>query len=305
MDDGNRWRKAPSPAETRLGWIGVGVMGLAMAARLADAGYSIAIYARTPSKAAPLLHRHPSLVRLAASPADAARSSDVLFTMVGHPSDVRAVVLGDGGALSSLSPGGILVDCTSSSPALAREIAAAARAAGRWAVDAPVSGGDVGAREGRLAILAGGERAAVEWLRPVFGELGWATYMGPAGSGQICKIGNQIAGAANLVGLSEAAVFAEAAGLDVGRFVAAVGGGAAGTKVMELFGRRMVEGDFQPGGMAVYMVKDLGMAVDGGGVALPGAAMNKELFQAMVSNGDGKLGIQGVISVIKRLNGKC
>ncbi|XP_020105574.1 uncharacterized protein LOC109722101 [Ananas comosus] len=244
--------------------------------------------------------------------------------MVGHPADVRAALLDPAsGALAALPRGGVLVDCTSSDPALARAVAAAARAKGCWAVDAPVSGGDVGAREGTLAILAGGDERVVAWLAPLLGRLGRATWMGAPGTGQSAKIANQIAVAGAVVGAAEAASFARAAGLDAATFMEAVGAGAAGSRVAEIFGRRMVERDFASGGFVEYMVKDLGMALGrgveeaeeeeedddddakekGAVVVLPGAALFQKLFLGMVANGDGKLGMQGVITVIERMNG--
>lgn len=284
-------------------------MGAAMATRLLSAGYSVTVYARTPSKAQPL----QSLgAQLADFPFHLAQLCDVVFTMVGHPQDVRSNVLHpETGILSGISPNSVTVDMTSSHPALAREIFTAARAKNCWSVDAPVSGGDIGAREGKLAILAGGDASVVEWLAPLFDILGKATYVGPAGSGQSCKIANQIVVGGNLLGLSEGLVFAEQAGLDVRQFMEAVRGGAAGSMVMELFGERMIGRDFRPGGFAEYMVKDLGMGVDvveesedERVVVLPGAALCKQLYSGMVANGDGKLGTQGLITAIERLNGK-
>lgn len=231
--------------------------------------------------------------------------------MVGHPPDVRQIVLEKDGVLAGLNPNCATVDMTSSHPALAREIFAAARGRNCWAVDAPVSGGDVGAREGKLAIFAGGDRGIVEWLSPLFEIMGKVTYVGEAGCGQSCKIANQIVVGANLIGLSEGLVFAERAGLDKRQFLEAVRGGAAGSMAMELFGERMIDRDFRPGGFAEYMVKDLGMGVDvveegddGRVVVLPGAALCKQLFSGMVANGDGKFGTQGLIRVIERINGK-
>lgn len=280
-----------------------------MASRILSAGYSLTIYARTPSKAHPLQSQG---AQLADSPFQLAQLSDVVFTMVGHPSDVRSNVLDpETGLLWGLRPNSVSVDMTSSDPALAREIFNAARAKDCWTVDAPVSGGDIGAREGKLAILAGGDASVVEWLAPLFDVLGKVTYVGPAGSGQNCKIANQIVVGGNLLGLSEGLVFAQRAGLDVRQFMEAVRGGAAGSMVMELFGERIIGRDFRPGGFAEYMVKDLGMGVDvveeneeGRVAVLPGAALCKQLFSAMVANGDGKLGGQGLITVIERLNGK-
>ncbi|KDP38870.1 hypothetical protein JCGZ_05027 [Jatropha curcas] len=302
--------KPISPTETRIGWIGIGIMGAAMASRLLSAGYTVTVYARNPSKASPLQAKG---AHLANSPYDVAKCSDIVFTMVGHPSDVRSIVLGSQGKgiIEGLNPGGVIVDATSSHPALAREIFDAARAKGCWAVDSPVSGGDIGARDGKLAILAGGDEGVVNWLSPLFGLLGKFTYMGPAGCGQHCKIANQIVVGANLLGLSEGLVFAEKAGLDMKKWIDAVRGGAAGSMVMDLFGERMIGRDFRPGGFAEYMVKDMGMGVDvveeredEKVPVLPGAALGKHLFAGMVANGDGHLGTQGLITVIERLNGK-
>lgn len=307
------------PGHTRIGWIGSGIMGAPMAARLLSAGYNLTIYVRTPSKAAPLLLLGATL---ATSPADAARSADVVFTVVSRTSDVRSVLLHpSSGALASLPTGGVLVDCTTCDPALAREVAGAARARGCWSVDAPVSGADVGAREGRLAIFAGGEEALVQWLAPLFDLLGRATWLGPAGSGQSAKLANQIVGAGSILGLSEAALFAERAGLGVAEFVEAVRGGAAGTagsNILEIFGERVARRDFAPGGFAEYFVKDLGMALEdaaekaGAGeqgtksvaAALPGTALCRQLYLGMIANGDHKMGLHGLITVLERMNGK-
>ncbi|KAB2620415.1 3-hydroxyisobutyrate dehydrogenase-like 3 [Pyrus ussuriensis x Pyrus communis] len=272
-----------TPAQTQIGWIGIGLMGAAMASRLLSAGYSLTIYARTPSKALSLQSQ-------------VAKSCDVVFTIVGHPPDVRQVILETKGVLSGLNPNGVTVDMTTNLPSMAREISAAARARDCWAVDAPVSGADVGAREGKLGIFAGGDAGVVKWLTPLFDIMGNVTYMGEAGCGQSCKIGNNIVGGR--------------AGLDLKQFLEAVRGGAAGSTLMELFGEKMIERDMRPGGFAEYLVKDLGMGVDvveeeedGRVVVLPGAALSKQMYSAMVANGDGKLGIHGVISVIDRLNG--
>lgn len=282
-------------------------MGAAMASRLLAAGYSLTVYARNPSKALTLQSQG---AQLADSPVSLARQSDVVFTMLGHPSDVRQIVLGPNGLLSGLNPGGVLVDTTSSHPGLAREIYAAAREKNCWSVDSPVSGGDIGARDGKLAILAGGDSGVVEWLTPLYNVMGKGTYVGAPGCGMSCKIANQMIVAANMLGLSEGLVFAERAGLDKQQWMDAVRGGSAGSKAMELFGGRMIERDFRPGGYAEYMVKDLGMGVDiveeedERVAVLPGAALNKQLFEVMVANGDGKLGAQGFISVIEKMNGR-
>lgn len=285
-------------------------MGAAMASRLLSAGYSLTLFARNPSKALPLQSKGARLVN---SPYEVAKCSDIVYTMVGHPSDVRSIVLESQGQgiLAGLNPGGVIVDTTTSDPSLAREIFVAARKKGCWSVDSPVSGGDIGARDGKLAIFAGGEEGVVSWLAPLFEVLGKVTYMGPAGCGQSCKIANQVVVGANLLGLSEGLVFAEKAGLDVRQFMDAVRGGAAGSMAMELYGERMIGRDFRPGGFAEYMVKDMGMGVnfvegseDEKVAVLPGASLGKQLFVGMVANGDGHLGTQGLITVVERLNGK-
>ena len=283
-------------------------MGAAMASRLLSAGYSVTIYARNPSKSLPLQSQG---AHLANSLAEVAQSCDVVFTMLGHPIDVRSIVLDANGVLSGLSPNSVTVDMTSSHPDLAREIFTVARAKGCWSVDAPVSGGDIGARDGKLAIFAAGGREVVKWLEPLFEIMGKATYMGQAGCGQSCKIANQITIGANLIGLSEGLVFAERAGIDVKQLMDAIRSGAAGSNALELFGERMIQKDFRPGGFVEYMVKDLGMGVDvvekgedDKVVVLPGASLCKQLFSSMVANGNGKLGTQGIISVIERINGK-
>lgn len=282
-------------------------MGASMASHILAAGYTVTVYARTPSKASDLTSKGADL---ASSPQDLAKKSDIVFTMVGNPQDVRQIVLEKDGILSGLNPGSVIVDTTSSSPALAREIFSRCRDKDCWSVDAPVSGGDIGARDGKLAIFPGGDEKVVEWLSPVFGLMGKPTYMGAAGCGQSCKIGNQIVVGANLLGLSEGFVFAEKAGVDLGDFVGAVRGGAAGSMAMELWGERVIGRDFRPGGFAEYMVKDLGMGVDvveeeedKRVVVLPGAALSKQMFAAMVANGDGKMGSQGMITVVERING--
>ncbi|KAL1828344.1 hypothetical protein ACET3Z_006756 [Daucus carota] len=297
------------PAQTRVGWIGIGVMGSAMAGRLLAAGYPLTVYSRTPSKSLSLQSQG---AHLAHSLSDLAKASDVIFTMVGHPSDVRQVVLEKAtGLLPHLNSHTVLVDHTSSHPLLAKEICIAVKERNCYSVDAPVSGGDIGAREGKLAIFAGGEESVVEWLSPLFEVMGRVTYVGSSGNGQSCKIANQIVVGGNLLGLSEGLVFAERAGVDKREFLEAVKSGAAGSMVMELFGERMIARDFKAGGFVEYMVKDLGMGVDVVDgqqsqkvVVLPGAALCKQLFSSMVANGDGKLGTQGLITVIERINGK-
>ncbi|EOA33908.1 hypothetical protein CARUB_v10021401mg [Capsella rubella] len=291
--------KLMDPSKTRIGWIGIGIMGSAMVSHILAAGYVVTVYARDHRKSKDLQIKG---ARTANSPKELAEVSDVVFTMVGNANDVRSLLLGEDGVLSGLKPGGVTVDMTSSKPALAREIHEEARRKDCWAVDAPVSGGDAGAREGKLTMFAGGDSKIVEWLYPVMENMGIVRYMGGAGSGQSCKIGNQICAGGNLVGLAEGIVFAEKAGLDPVKWLQAVKDGAAGSAVMRLFGEMMIKRDYKATGFAEYIVKDLGMAAEAE-AALPGAALSKQFFSGMVANGDGKSGIQGVVSVSRRLNG--
>ncbi|XP_020266361.1 probable 3-hydroxyisobutyrate dehydrogenase-like 3, mitochondrial, partial [Asparagus officinalis] len=173
------------------------------------------------------------------------------------------------------------------------------------AVDAPVSGGDIGARDGTLAIFAGAhEESIIQRLSPLFNILGKVTYMGPPGSGQNAKIANQIAISGSIVGLSEALLFAKTAGLDEKGFLDAIREGAAGSKATDLFGERIINRELGPGGFAEYLVKDLGMALDGAELALPGTALFQQLYLGMVANGDGKLGSHAVVTALERINGK-
>ncbi|GMH25681.1 hypothetical protein Nepgr_027524 [Nepenthes gracilis] len=285
-------------------------MGGAMASRLLSAGYSLTIYARNASKAQPFLSQG---AHLADSPATVAHACDIVFTMLGRAKDVRETVLsGNDCILSGLKPNGsVLVDHTNSNSELAKEIFAAARKKNCWAVDAPVSGGDEGARTGNMAIFAGGDSSVVNWLLPLLKILGnKVTYMGSAGSGHTCKMGSQIMVGANLLGLSEGLVFSGQAGLDKARWLEAVRHGGGGSRVEELFARRIVDGDFRPGGFAEYLVKDLAMIVgfveganDEEVVVLPGTALFKELFTGLVAAGEGKLSAHAVINVIRRING--
>ncbi|GLJ46829.1 hypothetical protein SUGI_0987940 [Cryptomeria japonica] len=289
-------------ARTRVGWIGTGVMGSAMCARVQAAGYHVTIYARTPAKISALCLNGAASVE---SPRAVGERSDVVFTIVSNPSDVRQVILGTDGVLSGLAPGGILVDMTSSQPSLAREIFEQATAKGCDSVDAPVSGGDRGAENGTLAILAGGRRETVAKLEPLFRCMGSATYLGPPGSGQTCKLANQITVAGSQCGLSEGLVFARKVGLDVRKYLSAISGGAAGSKVMELVGERIIERDFATGGPVKYMAKDLGMALEEGEkreVSLPGSALLEQLYVSLKANGGGELGLPSFITAFERLN---
>ncbi|KAG6489045.1 hypothetical protein ZIOFF_050303 [Zingiber officinale] len=278
--------KVVTPSTTRIGWIGTGVMGRSMAGHLLSAGYSLTVFNRTSSKAQALLDRG---AKLAGSPVDVARASDVVFLIVGYPSDVRRVALDPSkGVLSGLAPGSVLVDMTTSDPALAAEIADAALAVSCAAVDAPVSGGDRGARTGTLSIFAGGDKSVVQKLEPLFGCMGTVTYMGRPGQGQRTKLGNQIAIASTMVGLVEGMVYAHKAGLDVERWMDAISTGAAGSKSLDLYGKRILKRDMEAGFYVHHFVKDLGICLkecQSMGLALPvlAALMQKGVLRSLCS----------------------
>ena len=292
-----------SPSNTRVGWIGTGVMGQYMCAHLLNSGFTVTVFNRTISKAQPLIDRG---AHLAQSPFAVASQSDVVFSIVGYPSDVRSVLLDPtSGALAGLRPGGILVDMTTSEPSLAVEIASAAAAKGCASIDAPVSGGDRGAKNGTLAIFAGGDESQVRRFNPLFSLMGKVNYMGSPGRGQFAKLANQITIASTMVGLVEGMVYAYKAGLDVGLYLNAISTGAAGSKSLDLYGGRILSRDFEPGFFVNHFVKDLGICLkecQNMGLALPGLALAQQLYVSLKAHGEGNLGTQALILALERLN---
>ncbi len=291
------------PDNTRIGWIGTGVMGRSMCSHLLKAGYRVAAYNRSSGKV-------DSLVELGAircsTPAEVALQSDVVFSIVGYPKDVRQVILGSDGVLDSLAPGSILVDMTTSQPSLAIEIDAVARGRGIHAMDAPVSGGDVGAREARLSIMVGGEEAIFERLMPIWQLLGTThVYQGPAGAGHHTKMVNQILIAASMIGLSEALLYAQQSGLDPLRVLQSVSAGAAGSWSLSNLTPRVLRGDFQPGFFVDHFVKDLGIALEEAKrfqLELPGTALAERLYQQLQSMGHGQKGTQSIVFALAERN---
>ncbi|XP_065851423.1 probable 3-hydroxyisobutyrate dehydrogenase-like 1, mitochondrial [Euphorbia lathyris] len=292
-----------TPSNTRVGWIGTGVMGRSMCAHLIQAGYTLTVYNRTLSKAQPLIDIG---ARLAESPIDVASQSDVVFSIVGFPSDVRHVLLDPAiGALQGLRPGGVLVDMTTSDPSLASEISSAASAKSCYSIDAPVSGGDRGAKNGTLAIFTGGDKAAIDRLSPLFALMGKVNYMGSPGKGQFAKLANQITIASTMVGLVEGIVYAYKAGLDVELYLNAISTGAAGSKSIDLYGSRILKRDFEAGFYVNHFVKDLGICLvecQKMGLALPGLALAQQLYLSLKAHGEGNLGTQALILSLERLN---
>ncbi len=284
---------APSivPGETRIGWIGTGVMGASMVSHLIDAGFQATVYSRTRDKAEPVLAKG---AEWADSPKAVAEASDVIFAIVGFPSDVREVMLGEDGALAGSKPGNVLVDMTTSEPSLAIEIHEAARAQDVHSVDAPVSGGDVGAKNGTLSIMIGGDNEVVQALQPCWDAMGGTiVHQGGAGAGQHTKMVNQILIATNMIGVCEALLYGQKAGLDLPTVLESVGGGAAASWSLSNLGPRIMDNNFDPGFFVEHFIKDMGIALSEGktlGLSLPGLALSHQLYLALQAQGHGRDG---------------
>ena len=292
-----------SDTSTRIGWIGTGVMGSSMCGHLIDAGYPTTVYSRTRERAQPLLDKG---AEWADTPGLAARGADVVFTMVGYPADVREVILGKDGVMLAARPPLVMVDMTTSEPSLAQEIAELARKNGVASLDAPVSGGDVGARNATLSIMVGGEAETVEAVRPLFEIMGKTIiHQGPAGAGQHTKMVNQTLIATGMIGVCEALLYAYRAGLNLETVLEAVGGGAAGSWSLSNYAPRMLKGDFAPGFMVEHFIKDMEITLNEArrmNLALPGLALAHELYLALRGQGGGRDGTQSLIRALARLS---
>ena len=291
------------PGKTRIGWIGTGVMGSSMVGHLMDAGFSATVYSRTKSKAQPLLDRGAVW---ADTPQAVAQASDVIFTIVGFPADVREVLLGEDGALSGAAAGSVLVDMTTSDPSLAVEIAEQASAKGIFSVDAPVSGGDIGAKNGTLSIMIGGDADVVEALQPCWQAMGKTiVHQGPAGSGQHTKMVNQILIATNMIGVCEALLYGHRAGLDLPTVLQSVGSGAAGSWSLSNLGPRIMDNNFDPGFFVEHFIKDRGIALAEAKrmrLSLPGLALAHQLYVALQAQGHGRDGTQALQLALSNLS---
>lgn len=278
-----------------LGFIGLGVMGASMAGHLLAAGHRLRLHTRSRTKAEPLLARGAVWCD---SPQLVAAQSEAVITSVGFPCDVEQVYLGGESLLSGLRPDGLLIDMSTSSPALAVRIAAAARERGGQALDAPVSGGDKGAREAQLSIMVGGDAAAFERARPIFALLGTnIVHHGPAGSGQHCKLSNQIAIAANMIGVCEALAYARTAGLDPKQVLTSISSGAAGSWSLSNLAPRILAGDLAPGFFVKHFVKDMVLATESAaalGLDTPGLDLALALYRRLVEQGGAEQGTQAL-----------
>lgn len=290
-------------SKPRIGWIGTGVMGASMGGHLLSAGYPLTVFNRTRDKALPLMERG---AEWAETPAAVSRKCDVVFTMVGFPDDVHTVILGSEGILAGAKPGATVVDMTTSSPELARRIYRACTEKAVGALDAPVSGGDVGARDATLAIMVGGDPPVFEAIRPLFELMGKTiALMGPAGAGQHTKMTNQILIAGTMIGVVESLLYAQRAGMDAHAVIDIIGKGAASSWSINNLGRRIADGDFSPGFYIKHFVKDMGIALDEARrmrLSLPGLALVHQFYMAAQAMGWENLGTQGLFQVLATLN---
>ncbi len=269
-----------------------------------DAGFSMTVYSRTRSKAEPLVSKGAAW---ADSPRAVAEASDVVFSIVGFPADVRHVTLGADGSLAGSKSGNILVDMTTSEPSLAVEIAEQAAAKNVISIDAPVSGGDVGAREARLSIMIGGDAAAVEALQPCWQAMGKTiVHQGGPGAGQHTKMVNQTLIATNMIGVCEALLYAYKAGLDLNTVMQSVASGAAGSWSLSNLGPRMIDGNFDPGFFVEHFIKDMGIALAEAkrmNLSLPGLALAHQLYVALSAQGHARDGTHALQLALASLSG--
>jgi 3-hydroxyisobutyrate dehydrogenase len=284
------------PTTTRIGWIGTGVMGTSMVKHLLHGGYQVTLTNRTKAKAVDLLELGATW---ADSPAEVANQADIIFSMVGYPHDVQEVLLGEQGVLSAAGSGAIVVDMTTSEPALAITVAGAAAEKGVHVLDAPVSGGDIGARNATLSIMIGGPEAVVEAVKPCFALLGTTIVrQGDHGAGQHTKMMNQILVASTMVAMAEGLLYAARAGLNLETVLASVAPGAAGSWSLSNLAPRVLRGDFAPGFYVDHFVKDLGIAIaesERMGLHLAGLENARELYRQLQDQGYGQNGTQSLV----------
>lgn len=290
-----------TPETTTIAFIGTGVMGKSMAGHLLKAGYSLKVTNRTRSKADELVDAG---ARWCDTPGNAAADARVIITMVGFPRDVEAIYLGPSGIIERAPEGAFLIDMTTSSPELARRIDEAARVRGQHAIDAPVSGGDVGAREARLSIMTGGARDDFDAVLPILEVMGQNVVLqGPAGCGQHTKMANQIAVASGMMAVSESLVYAKRAGLDPETVLKSIGSGAAASFALNILGPRMIAGDFAPGFYVKHFIKDMRIAIesaDAMNLELPGLKQARKLYDQLAAEGGEDKGTQALYTLIDR-----
>ena len=293
---------AAEPGRTRVGFVGLGLMGLPMARRVLRAGFRLTVHNRTAAKAAPLVAEG---AEQAATPAEAAERSDIVITMVTDSPDVEAVVAGERGLLAGAAPGTTWIDMSTISPEVTRRLGAAAAAGGVECLDAPVSGGPPGAEAGTLSIMAGGRREVLDACRPLLTVMGTTiVHVGDLGAGQVTKACNQVVIAATLAGIAEALVLGARAGVEPALIREALMGGYAGSRLLEVHGERMIKHAFQPGFFVRLHDKDLHIVIDMArslAVSAPVTALAAQHFNALVADGDGELDNSAMVKVYERL----
>ena len=287
-----------------IGWIGTGIMGAPMAGHLQAAGHALFVYNRTRAKAAEL---EAGGATWCDTPEAVANSADVVFTIVGYPEDVEITYFGPDGIIRAENPCHTVIDMTTSLPSLAKHIAAEFAKKGIASLDAPVSGGDVGAREGTLAIMAGGDRETFDAISPLFDLLGKTIrYMGPAGAGQNTKMCNQILVAGTMIGVCESLLYAYRQDMDPQAVIGVIGSGAARSFLINNLGPRIAQDNFDPGFIVDHFVKDMGIALreaTAARLSLPGLSLVHQLYVALQAQGGGRLGTQGLMLALRQLNG--
>lgn len=280
----------------KIGFVGTGVMGSSMAGYLLEAGYEVLVYTRTKTKAEDLLDKGALWVE---TPGELANKVDILISMVGYPKDVEELYLGENGFLENLAVGTVAIDMTTSSPALAKKMAEFGREKGIGVLDAPVSGGDIGAKNGTLSIMVGGSEDVFLKVKPIFDILGSSVILqGDAGAGQHTKMVNQIAIASNMIGVTEAIIYAEAAGLNPSRVLDSISGGAAGSWSLANLIPRVLKDDFSPGFFIKHFIKDMGIAISEAkqmGLELPGLTLAEKMYQTLAEQGLSEEGTQALI----------
>ncbi|SMC27784.1 3-hydroxyisobutyrate dehydrogenase [Clostridium acidisoli DSM 12555] len=278
-----------------IGFIGTGVMGNSMASNLLKGGYNLYIYNRTKEKALSLIEKGATWK---ASVSELSKVSDVIITIVGYPSDVEEVYLGSNGILNNAKPGSFVIDMTTSKPSLAKKIYEIAKSKNVFALDAPVSGGDVGASEGTLSIMVGGDKEAFEHLKPIFELMGKNIVLqGTAGAGQHTKMCNQIAIASNIMGVCEAIAYAKNSGLDPETVLKSIGAGGAASWQLSSYAPRILKDDFKPGFYIKHFVKDMRIALeeaDSMGLNTPALSLCKKLYDKLIAEGKEDLGTQAL-----------
>ncbi|WP_226530661.1 NAD(P)-dependent oxidoreductase [Metabacillus niabensis] len=284
-----------------VGFIGTGVMGKSMAGHILNAGYELLVFNRTKSRAADLVNKGATSVDTVG---ELVEKSDIIITMVGYPQDVKEVYFGEDGILNKAKKGTYAIDMTTSSPILAREIYNKAKEKGIYTLDAPVSGGDIGARQAKLAIMVGGTEENYKAVLPIFELMGTNIVLqGEAGAGQHTKMCNQIAIASNMLGVCEALLYANRSGLVPNTVLKSIETGAAGSWSLSNLGPRMIKGDFEPGFYIKHFIKDMKIAIESAeemNLSTPGLKLAKSLYEVLETEGKGDKGTQALYQLLDR-----